>query len=141
MPTEDSESFLPTLLESVGINLGFQWKNESRQTSRNATILAANERSHPPLVEHYLETFSQLDSPEVLLPLLQQEFWVRARFDREPAFAEYRERFPELQIKGAFLTETDIALTVASREEIERAQDGDHAKENLASATLASTNC
>ncbi len=125
LPPEDREAFLPTLLELVGIDLEFQWKNESRQTSHNATTLAANDQSQPPLVEHYLETFPQLDSPEVLLPLLQQEFWVRARFDREPAFAEYRERFPDLQIKGAFLTETDIALTVASREEIERARDDD----------------
>jgi len=133
LPAEDSESFLPTLVELVGIDLEFQWKNQGRVTSPNATTVASDELSNPPFVEDYLESFSQLNTPELLLPLLQQEFWVRARFAEEPVFEEYQRRFPDLQINGAFLTETDIALTVASREEIQRARDDDQRKHRAGS--------
>ena len=39
----------------------------------------------------------------------------------EPEIEEYHERFPDFEINGASLTATDLALTVGSREEIERA--------------------
>lgn len=133
LPPEDSESFLPTLVELVGIDLEFQWKNRSRKTSQHDTTIAADELTNPPLVEDYLKDFSDLNTPEILLQLLQQEFWVRARFAKEPGFEEYHERFPDLEISGASLTETDLALSAGSREEIERARGGDEREPQLGS--------
>jgi len=133
LPPEDCESYLPTLLELVGIDLEFQWKHHLRKTSANETTLAADELADPPLVEDYLREFSHLNRPELLLQLLQQEFWVRARFAKEPAFDEYQKRFPDLEINGACLAETDLALTVGSREEIEHARSGDEREPQLGS--------
>ncbi|MDE0865632.1 MAG: protein kinase [Rubripirellula sp.] len=84
-----------------------------------------DELSNPPLVEDYLNEFSDLNTPEIMLTLLQQEFWARARFSEEPEIEEYHERFPDFEINGASLTATDLALTVGSREEIERARSDD----------------
>ena len=122
LPPEESESFLPTLVELVGIDLEFQWKQRS-QTAEQETV--RDELSNPPLVEDYLNEFSDLNTPEIMLSLLQQEFWARARFSEEPEIEEYHERFPDFEINGASLTATDLALTVGSREEIERARSDD----------------
>ena len=122
LPPEESESFLPTLVELVGIDLEFQWKQRS-QTAEQETV--RDELSNPPLVENYLKDFSDLNTPEIILSLLQQEFWARARFSEEPEIEEYHERFPDFEINGASLTATDLALTVGSREEIDRARSDD----------------
>ncbi len=79
LPPEESESFLPTLVELVGIDLEFQWKQRS-QTAEQETV--RDDLSNPPLVEDYLKDFSDLNTPEIMLSLLQQEFWARARFPR-----------------------------------------------------------
>ncbi|MFP6763028.1 MAG: serine/threonine-protein kinase, partial [Planctomycetaceae bacterium] len=123
LPPEESESFLPTLVELVGIDLEFQWKQRSQRTSEHETI--RDELANPPLVEDYLKDFSDLNTPEIMLSLLQQEFWVRTRFSEEPEIEEYHERFPDFEINGASLTATDLALTVGSREEIARARSDD----------------
>ena len=82
LPDRTDEKYISTLEELVCIDLEFAWKDPNRRNK--------------PLVENYLEQFSELDSKEILSRLVKQEIRVRSAHDAALSSQEYSERFPGL---------------------------------------------
>jgi WD40 repeat protein/serine/threonine protein kinase len=92
LPDSNSPAYMATLEELIHIELEFAWQ-------------AAGDRpdAQGPLIEDYLQRFSGLDDPEILLRLIEQESSVRHRFGTPPLIQAYRLRFPEIIVTGAEL--------------------------------------
>src|SRR5262245_43293223 len=69
LPAADSPHFQATLEELVQIDLEMRWKAEA---------------AAPPRLESYLERFPQLDQPEHVMRLLQQECRIRTQRGERP---------------------------------------------------------
>ncbi|MCH7728269.1 MAG: hypothetical protein IH991_17590 [Planctomycetes bacterium] len=85
----DQTSFLPTLEELVLVEMEFAWKAWAHRRK-----LADPESARPTSVEEYLQRFPQLNSPDVLQRLVEQEFSVRNQCGDRPDVKELEQRFP-----------------------------------------------
>jgi eukaryotic-like serine/threonine-protein kinase len=92
LPDSDSAAYLATLEELVHIDLEFAWQTAGDKPDAKG-----------PLVESYIQRFSQLADPKILLRLIEQESAVRHRFSKAPMVQEYRLRFPDIIVTGAEL--------------------------------------
>ena len=108
LPTTDDAAYLATLEELVLIELELSWERSASTVKQaDETVVSA------PRVEQYLKRFDQLDRPEIILRLLQQEYRVRQRWGDRPDSSEYLERFPQVvsdtsQIEAA-LTQQSVS--------------------------------
>ena len=96
LPPAGDPTYLPTLEELVHIELELSWK------SGHTAGLA---------VEWFLDRFPLLNDREIVLRLLQQEYFVRTRYAQRPNLAEYHKRFPQW-----VFTDSDLAPQVAGIE-------------------------
>ena len=98
LPDEGDSRFLPTLEELVRLDLELAW--ESWSASRPAGSANPNRETlvRPPQLEGYLGRFPQLNRPEIVLRLVQQERSVRKAHGEDVSLDEYRLRFPALEI-------------------------------------------
>jgi WD40 repeat protein/serine/threonine protein kinase len=104
LPDLGSSLYLPTLEELVLVEMEFRWKQiSSAATGDESTRLL-------PLVESYIQRFSALDQPAIVLNLVRQEFQLRARIGETPTLEDYRRRFPKLDAQIAALALTDLTL-------------------------------
>ena len=92
LPDSNSPAYMATLEELIHIELEFAWQATGDRPDAKG-----------PLIEDYLQRFSGLDDPEILLRLIEQESSVRHRFSAPPLIQEYRLRFPEIIVTGAEL--------------------------------------
>ncbi|MDP6635330.1 MAG: protein kinase [Phycisphaerae bacterium] len=88
----DSPAYLATLEELICIELEFAWR-----------AVGDGSGDKGPLVEEYLQRFSEIDQPDILLRIIEQESAVRHRVGDSPLVAEYRLRFPEIIVTGGEL--------------------------------------
>lgn len=93
LPTRDSPAYLPTLEELVQIDLEFAWKAWSARGQGETWIQDRTPAATPPRIEQYVERFAELNQPEIVARLIEQEFLVRERFGDRPTRDEYRRRF------------------------------------------------
>lgn len=91
--------YLATLEELVHLELEFAWKTAAEMARES---VGAGQTSIPcrPKVEHYLVTFPELNTHDIALRLLQQEYLVRCQFGDRPSPQEYCQRFPEIVHTG-----------------------------------------
>ena len=107
LPAADSPRFLPTLEELVCIRMELQWKAMRRSRERTTiagtadTVVAAS----PTPVEHYLQQFPELSTPEIHFRLIRQEFLIRRKCGDHVTAAEYSQRFPEKPVEELLGTE------------------------------------
>ena len=80
----NAPNYLATLEELVHIELEFRWKNRS---PLQRVVL-----------EDYLERFQQLNQPEIVNRLVQQEVRLRTALGELPTGADYGDRFPDVAI-------------------------------------------
>ncbi len=98
LPHEGDSRYLPTLEELVRLDLELAWGSWS--TSRRGGSANPNRETlvRPPQIEGYLGRFPQLNRPEIVLRLVQQERSVRKAHGEDVSLDEYRLRFPALEI-------------------------------------------
>jgi serine/threonine-protein kinase len=99
LPPTGQPNYLATLEELVHIELELRWKAAGEHTD-------AEERPAGLEVEAYLERFPELNQPDIVRRLLQQEYRVRHAYADRPDTAVYRSRFPELDLNETFSAET-----------------------------------
>jgi serine/threonine protein kinase/Tfp pilus assembly protein PilF len=95
LPPADHPDYLGTLQELVLIEMEFLWKGQQTPADSDTLISAP---SLPPPVEDYLARFPALNQPGPVRSLLEQEYRLRQRFGDRPTFADYRRRFPHLDL-------------------------------------------
>ncbi len=100
LPDAEDRCFLPALEALVGIELACAWKSwrQAEQRTEGAGQAFLKTIVRPPSVEAYLKRFPQLDQPEILLRLVQQERTVRQQCGEPASIDDYRQRFPSLEI-------------------------------------------
>ncbi len=107
LPGRHEAHFLATLEELVHIDLEFGWK--AARHSRQVAAIDQDDTLHQPrLLETYLRQFSELNQPDVLLRLIQQEYLVRHRYGDQPDVEEYRQRFPQIRSSNSTLVSRDL---------------------------------
>ncbi len=94
LPDAAEPRYLPTLEELVLIELELAWARAPAAAVGDSLPTC----DAPPRVESYLARFPQLQSEEILLRLVRQEYAVRVRCGQTPALEEYRRRFPRLPL-------------------------------------------
>lgn len=104
LPPEGNETYIGTLEELVCIDLEFRWRRQSTGgTSQGATV-TTDEAIVATRVEDYLREFPELDDPDIVQRLVEQEIYVRVNsgFVVEPS--EYRSRFPSLTLDDSMFS-------------------------------------
>ncbi|HEY6563085.1 MAG TPA: serine/threonine-protein kinase, partial [Pirellulaceae bacterium] len=91
LPPENEACYLGTLEELVHIELEFAWHGVDDPSRGGA---GGSEFSRPARLEDYLVRFRQLDRPDAIKRLAQQEFRLRRARGESPKPDEYRQRFP-----------------------------------------------
>lgn len=95
LPAGEDPTFLPTLEELIHIDLEFGWKEwslrrrESSKASQRPTLAS-------PIVERYLARFPQLNQPDILLRVLEQEYLMRNQHGDQTDRDDYQRRFPHV---------------------------------------------
>ncbi|GAB5406368.1 MAG: hypothetical protein Aurels2KO_45990 [Aureliella sp.] len=99
LPRAESESYLGTLEELVCIDLEFRWRQNHVQQMPSGETVSAAPNALPTRVEDYLREFPELNQPDVVARLVEQEIEARAAagFVVEPS--EYFSRFPGIDLK------------------------------------------
>ncbi|UUO07238.1 serine/threonine protein kinase [Blastopirellula sp. J2-11] len=98
LPTPDAPSYLATLEELICIDLEFRWQQLSSHPAKIDSNLETLALDQQPLVEKYLDRFPQLQEPNILQRLVDQEIYARKQSPFPPLPAEYQQRFPQLQL-------------------------------------------
>ncbi|MCP4504837.1 MAG: hypothetical protein GY826_00375, partial [Fuerstiella sp.] len=80
----NAPNFLATLEELVHIELEFRWKNRSPLKRVK--------------LEEYLQRFDQLNQPEIVNRLVQQEVRLRTAIGETPVAEEYQNRFQNVTV-------------------------------------------
>ncbi len=99
LPGVEAESYLGTLEELVCIDLEFRWRHNLSSQAPAGETISADLNALPTRVEDYLRDFPELNRPDVVARLVEQEIEARAGagFVVEPS--EYFSRFPGLELK------------------------------------------
>ncbi|HBE71425.1 MAG TPA: hypothetical protein DDW52_25040, partial [Planctomycetaceae bacterium] len=86
LPRPDAQSYIGTLEELVCIDLEFRWQQGQGLTETSERTATAYETHQPTRVEDYLREFPDLDQPEIVARLVEQEVIARlgAGFIVEP---------------------------------------------------------
>jgi len=129
LPSLDDPKYLATLEELVHIEIELAWKSRLEPGPADETQPVSQTVKGSPRVEAYLERFSQLDRPEIVVRLLQQEFLVRTECGDTPSDQEYRQRFPDLAVGG---DKIGTLLDTQNRQGSESFQDAAQAGGRLA---------
>jgi len=98
---EQVEGRAELIEELVRIDIEFAWKGSSARSDA-ATAAANSAPVEPPPVESYVARFPELNRPETIASLLEEECLARRAGGAEPSEAEYRRRFPGIAV-GAVL--------------------------------------
>lgn len=98
LPRPDAQSYLGTLEELVCIDLEFRWQHGASSAETAEQTATAHDSLQPTRVEDYLREFPDLDQPEIVARLVEQEVIARvgAGFVVEPD--EYQSRFPDIKL-------------------------------------------
>ncbi|MGB7347590.1 MAG: serine/threonine-protein kinase [Pirellulaceae bacterium] len=99
LPEDQSNQYLATLEELVCIEMEFLWSQESKGTTARPDADTLNDVSNrPTFVEDYTRRFKILREREIVARLAQHEAEVRRGSKNPPTLAEFKRRFPQIEL-------------------------------------------
>lgn len=113
LPNLSAEAYLGTLEELVSIDLEFRWRHNQGQQSNSDQTVSAENTLMPTRVEDYLREFPELDSPDTVARLVEQEIVARRNSGFVVEQSEYLSRFPRVSI-DASLFEQEFTRPLSS---------------------------
>ncbi|PQO46899.1 serine/threonine-protein kinase [Blastopirellula marina] len=115
LPTPDAATYLPTLEELICIDLEFRWQQLSSRPAKIDSTVETLALDQQPLVEKYVDRFPQLNDPDILQRLVDQEIYARQHSPFPPNQAEYQQRFPQLQLPISSFPQAQVSPTDDTR--------------------------
>src|SRR5262249_51210103 len=93
LPSGAASWSLPLLQDLVLLELRLAWQESAGERGLGGGG-GGGEKGPAPAVESYLERFPQLNQPQIVLRLAQEEYRLRHSYGDRPPAEEYQARFP-----------------------------------------------
>ena len=98
LPDSNSATYLGTLEELVCIDLEYRWGQSKTNIETLGNTVKNDEANEPTKVEDYVREFPELDEPDIVKRLVEQEIYVRQNVGDLVEASEYKTRFPSIEV-------------------------------------------